>query len=318
MDTHTTTAINTLLREQLGHITRDQLDRAGMPRSTLRRREERGELIRVGRRTWRAASAPASSDGRIVAACLDTGGVASHWTAAMIHGLVMARLLIDVTVPRSRSRSLWLPPAARASVRLHSTTSLPPADITVVRGILTTSVARTLMMVGALVPHELTQEQLAEMLARACEIGRASERWLFWLLEQRREHGRNGTIAFEEALASRVQLGPTESWLERETLRVIAEAGLPLPRVQQRVDRRGRFVGRVDMRYDEWPVVIESLGYAHHRSRADLERDTRRVNEMQLAGLTVLQFSYDQVVRDPGSVQDNVAEAIGFAHRRAA
>src|SRR5690606_30991491 len=130
-----------------------------------------------------------------------------------------------------------------------------------------------------------------------CERGQVSERWVLWLLERRRVQGRDGTIAFEEAIATRVQLGPTESWLERETLRIIDEAGLPLPRVQRRVERRGRFVGRVDFRYDDAPIVIESLGYASHRSRADMERDTRRVNALTLAGNTVLQFGYDQIVR---------------------
>jgi very-short-patch-repair endonuclease len=215
-------------------------------------------------------------------------------------------------------RSVWVPPLLEPGVRIHTSTDLPIGDIVQVRGVPATSVARTLMGLAALVPRELDQGDLAELLAHACEEGLASERWLFWLLERRRGRGRIGTIAFEEALAARVRLGPTESWLERETLRIIEEAGLPLPRVQQRVERKGRFVGRVDFRYDRWPVVVESLGYARHRSRADLERDTRRANLLQLAGLTVLQHSYDQVVRDPGSVVADIADALGLSLTRAA
>jgi len=316
MDPTTTATITGLMRRQHGHVSRDQLLRAGMPRSTIRRRQHRGDLVRVGRRTWRAASTPASAEGRVLAMCLDVDGIASHWTAAGLHGLVPLRPVVDVTV--ARRRSVWIPPEVAAGVRIHTSTDLPPGDITSVGGVPTTSVARTLMALGALVPRELEQRDLAELLSQACDGGLATERWLFWLLEQRRRRGRIGTIAFEEALAARVRLGPTESWLERETLRILEEAGLPLPRVQQRVERKGRFVGRVDLRYDQWPVVIESLGYATHRSRSDMERDTRRVNALQLAGLTVLQFSYDQVVRDPVSVVTDVAEAIGLAVPRAA
>jgi very-short-patch-repair endonuclease len=316
MDTQTSSAIAQLMSRQHGHITRDQLLRAGMPRSTIRRREQRGELVRVGGRTWRAASSPASADGQLLAACLDLDAVCSHWTAAALYRLVAFRALIDLTVPRLRS--VWVPHEVEPDVRVHTSTDLPMGDITHVRGIPVTSVARTLMALGALVPRELEQDELAAMLAQACEEGLASERWLFWLLERRRGRGRIGTIAFEEALATRTRLGPTESWLERETLRVIAEAGLPLPRVQQRVERKARFVGRVDFRYDRWPVVIESLGYARHRSRSDLERDTRRVNALQLAGLTVLQFSYDQVVRDPRSITADIADALGIAVSQAA
>lgn len=316
MDTPTTATINRLMSQQHGHITRDQLIRSGMPRSTIRRRQDRGELVRVGRRTWRAASAPVDLDGRILAMCLDVDGTATCWTGAALHSLTPMRPVVDLVVPRRRS--VWIPPDLAPGVRIHTSTDLPLGDLTTVRGIPVTSVARTLLSLGALVPRELEQADLAELLARACESGKATERWLFWLLEQRRGRGRIGTIAFEEALAARVRLGPTESWLERETLRVLDAAGLPLPRVQQRVERKGRFVGRVDFRYDRWPVVLESLGLATHRSRADLERDTRRVNGLQLAGLTVLQFSYDQVVRDPESVAHDVADALGIALSRAA
>jgi very-short-patch-repair endonuclease len=316
MDPRTTTSIAGLMSHQHGHVTRDQLLRAGLSRSTIRRRQHRGELIRVGGRTWRVASAPSTPDGRLLAVCLDLDAVVSHWTAAALHGLVPRRPLVDVTVPRMRS--VWMPGEIEPGVRVHTSTHLPIGDIVTVGGVPAMNVARTLMALGALVPGEITQERLAELLAVACERGLASDRWLFWLLERRRGRGRIGTIAFEEALAALVRLGPTESWLERETLRILEEAGLPRPLVQQRVERKGRFVGRVDFRFDGWPVVLESLGYATHRSRADMERDTRRVNGLQLAGLTVLQFSYDQVVRDPASVASDVADALGLVVRRAA
>jgi very-short-patch-repair endonuclease len=197
-------------------------------------------------------------------------------------------------------------------VIVHSSTDVPPGDIILVRSVPAFNVARTLMSLGALVPRHLTQEELAAMVTDACERGLASERWLFWMLEQRRTPGRDGVIAFEEALAARMQLGPTESWLERTVLHILDEAGLPRPRVQRRVERRGRFVGRVDLAYDHAPLVMEALGYRHHRTRADLERDTRRANQLQLAGRRVLQWGYDQIVRDPASIAADVGEALGL------
>lgn len=310
MSTNIDLTIASLAADQKGIVTRDQLLRAGLSRSTIWRRTSSGTLIPNGDRTFRVPSTPDTHDGAILAACLDVDGVASHRTAGWLHGLVERPTAIHVCVPRLH-RS-WPPPPARPGVVVHSSTDLPVSDITLVRGLPVFSVARTLMSLGALVPGEITQEELAELLALACERGQASERWLFWLLERRRIHGRTGTIAFEEALAAQVELGPTESWLERETLRIIDEAGLPMPRVQRRVERRGRFVGRVDLRYDVAPVVVEVLGYAHHRSRADLERDTRRANALTLAGNTVLQFGYDQVVRDPHSVVADIADALGI------
>jgi very-short-patch-repair endonuclease len=316
MSTDTDLAIASLAAGQQGLLTRDQLLRTGLDRSTIWRRSTSGALVAVGNRTFRLPSAPTSLDVAVLAACLELDGVASHRTAAWLHGLIERPPDIEVCVQRLH-RS-WPPPTPPPGVVVHSSTDLPVGDITQVGGVPVTSVARTLMSLGALVPGEITQERLAELLAVACERGQASERWLFWLLERRRIQGRIGTIAFEEALATRVELGPTESWLERETLRTIGDAGLPRPRVQRRVERRGRFVGRVDFRYDVAPVVIEVLGYASHRSRADLERDTRRANALTLAGQRVLQFGYDQIVRDPSSVVSDIADALGIGRAAAA
>ncbi|HEX7135206.1 MAG TPA: type IV toxin-antitoxin system AbiEi family antitoxin domain-containing protein [Iamia sp.] len=310
MDTDTRSTIASLASRQMGLITRDQMLRAGVSRSAIWRQSRAGHLLPAGRTTFRLPAVARSPDADVLAACLDHDGVASHRTAAWLHGLRERPPDVEVTVPRMGRR--WPSPIAPTGVVVHSSTDLPVGDIILVRDIPTTTVARTLLGLGALVPRHIAQEELAEIMAEACERGPASERWLFWLLERRRIQGRAGVIAFEEALAARVRLGPTESWLERETLRIIEEAGLPLPRVQRRVERRGRFVGRVDLRYDRRPVVIEALGYAHHRSRADLERDTRRANALQLAGNQVLQFSYDQVVRDPTSVTADIAEALGI------
>lgn len=302
--------IASLAAGQMGLVTRHQLLRAGVSRSTIWRRTRAGTLVPAGNRTFRLPSATDSHEAAVLAACLDLDGVASHRTAAWLHGLLDRPPQIDVCVPRLHSS--WHAPLAPPGTAVHSSTDLPLGDIAEVRGVPVFSVARTLMSLGALVPAELTQEALAELLALACERGQASERWLFWLLERRRIQGRTGTVAFEEALATRVELGPTESWLEREALRIIDGAGLPRPRVQRRVERRGRFVGRVDLSFEPLaPVVVEVLGYAHHRSAADLERDTRRVNALTLAGKTVLQFGYDQVVRDPASVTADIAEALG-------
>lgn len=247
--------------------------------------------------------------------------MAWQWAAAWLHGFVAHLRCVDVLT--ARRRSPWVPSvyelaSGRPGVRLHTTTDLPRSDIVVVQGVPATSVARTLLGLAALVPRELSQERLTEMLVKACEDGRAGDAWLMWLLDRRRISGRDGVVAFEEALATRLGLGPTESWLERAFVHLIVDAGLPRPQVQRRVERRGRFVGRVDFGFQGSDVVAEALGYAHHRSRADLDRDTRRANALQLAGHRVLQFGYGQIVDDPRSVVGDVADALGVRLRPAA
>jgi very-short-patch-repair endonuclease len=77
-------------------------------------------------------------------------------------------------------------------------------------------------------------------------------------------------------------------------------------------------VGRVDLLYEAEGVVIEALGHTFHRSREALARDARRVNELQLAGYRVLQFSFDQVTCDPRSIPRTVRAALAAPGRRAA
>lgn len=299
-----------LARGQYGHLSRAQLRDAGVSPSTVFRRVRQGLLVPAGHSTFRLAGVAPTAHGRVAAACLDTGGVASHWTAAWLHGLLTRLIRMDVTV--RRRRSVWEPDGA---VRVHTSTNLPADDVLVVDGIRTTSVARTLMMLGALVPDELTDERLYELVSEALERRLATEPWLWWTLSQRRCRGRDGVIAFEDALARRARLGPTESWLEREVLRLLDGAGLPLPRLQRVVRRQGRLAARVDFSYDAEGIVVEALGYAYHRGREALRRDTERANELALQGLTVLQLTWDQVTCDPASVPRTVGRALRAAGR---
>ncbi len=316
MGTTTDITIATLAARQIGHVTRSQLLEAGLSPAAVWRRSRAGLLVPVGSRTFRLASAPTSPEGAVLAACLDLGAVASHRTAGWLHGWLPHPGLVEVTVPRSAGRRSG--DMAPPGVVLHTSTALPRSDLVTVRGVPTLGVARSLLSLGALVPGPMTQEQLAEVMATACESGQAREKWLFWLLESRRIQGRDGVVAFEEALAARVRLGPTESWLEREVLRIIEAAGLELPRVQRRVARRGRFVARVDFAYPGRAVAMEALGHRHHRTREQTERDTRRANRLQHAGLKVFQWTYGQVVDDPGSVVADVAAILGVSLPHAA
>ncbi len=203
-------------------------------------------------------------------------------------------------------------------VRVHSSTNLPKDDIVLVGAIPTTSVARTALGLAALVPADLTHARLAGIIGKLVDEGLATDAWLWWLLTQRRCRGRNGVIELETVLSERAELGPTESWLERELARIIEAAELPLPRTQRRIRRRGRFVARVDFLYDDERVVIEALGYAHHRTQAQMAADLARANELQLQGYVVLQFSFEQVVSSPSWVVGTIRRALENRTKQAA
>ncbi len=310
MDPHIERAVAERARTQLGLITISQATALGLQRRTFHRRVASGLWVPVGRRTFRLAGAPEGPQVDVLAACLDLDAVASHRTAAWLHDLVPWSGVIDVSVPKGRTIVGIQDPAG---LRIHTTTNLPPDDVTGAGPIPTTSVARTLMGLAALDPDEVPHRQLVDVVESAVQRGLASDRWLWWLLERRRCRGRNGVTRFEDVLSERAALGPTESWLERAVLRIVDDAGLPRPVVQRRIRRRGHFVARVDLAYDPGLIAIEALGYRYHASREQQSRDAARAAELQLLGWDVYQITYDQVVHRPLWVADVIRTALASA-----
>lgn len=291
---------------QLGLFTTTQARDAGMSRKVLRHRLTHGSLRLVGNQVlWPADLPPSTPHLRVMAACLDVDGVASHRTAAWLHGCADVGRLAPIEVMARRGGRTRTTPLAR----VHLTTSLDPEDVLLVGGVPTTSVARTLLGVASLVPDEVGRGDLVGAVEAAVRDRQASDRWLWWLLEERRCRGRNGVRALESVLAERARLGPTESWLERETLRVLGAAGLPLPHVQCVIRQRGAFVTRVDFAYPDQRVLMEVEGKVH---AADAQRaiDAHQRNVGQLLGHTVLTYTYDQVVRTPQVMVEEVRCAL--------
>ena len=56
---------------------------------------------------------------------------------------------------------------------------------------------------------------------------------------------------------------------------------------------------RVDCRFPGTNIVVELLGYRFHRTKAQLARDTERLNALILRGFAPFQFTYEQVVSFP-------------------
>lgn len=304
-------AVASVAAQQHGLVTRAQLLDAGLARGTIWRWAQRGALVAVGARTFRLATAVVDEHSEVLASCLDRDGTASHLTAAWLHTIAPRPDHIDITITKGRSmRDVRSDPSR---LRVHSSTNLPPEDIVVVDGIPTTSLARTLLGIGALVPTEVSQDHLVDVVAEVVESGRGSLSWLQWLLDERRCRGRNGVAALEVALDARVRVGPTESWLEREMLRLLDIAGLARPSLQQRVARTSGRPARVDFLYSRERVVLEVLGYRFHRTPEQLDADTMRANELQIQGNVVLQVTARRLRDSPQSAVDIVAAALARA-----
>lgn len=302
--------INDHAEGQRGLITRADLRRLDVTRHQRARLERDGTLVLVGSTVYRVGGTVLDDRARLLAGCLDTGGLVSYRSGAWLAGIGGFRpgakpdVLVEGSGASYESRS----------ARVHTTTSLPPDDRYDIDGIACTSVARTLLGLAALVPQvPLVQVQNAVDDAVRQRLG--TDAWFWSRLERLRCRGRRGVTTFEGVLSARVD-GQTESWLEREFLRILRFAGAPLPRCQARIQARGAFVARVDFLYEDARVVVEVTGAVAHGSQQQRAADARRRNDLARLGYFVLEFTYEQVVGDPERV---VADILGaLAERRAA
>jgi hypothetical protein len=91
-----------------------------------------------------------------------------------------------------------------------------------------------------------------------------------------------------------------ESPMETRLRLIAVLGGLPEPLVQYDVfDRDGRLVARLDLAYPKRRLALEYDG-DHHRERDTFRRDAVRLNRLTLLGWTVLRFTADDVLRNPG------------------
>jgi very-short-patch-repair endonuclease len=294
-----------IAQAQRGLVTRADLASVAATRNQRARLLAEGTLTGIGRRSYLVGGASPDPLRDALLASLDNGGPVSHRSAVALHRIpgISGPPLPDVLVLRRGK------PDGSAVATVHTTTWLPADDITTVDGISCTSVARSLFNLAGLIP-EVSAEIVRGAVDDAIRLGKASDAWLWWRLEKLRCRGRNGVSNLEAILVQRGGGEVTESWLEREFLRVLREAGLPIPRCQRRIRAAGAFVARVDFLYDELGIVIEVTGAKGHSSREQRAQDATRRNRLGMQGLLVLEFTFEQVVGDRSAVAEEVWRAI--------
>jgi predicted transcriptional regulator of viral defense system len=174
--------ISALAARQHGVVSRPQLDAIGLGPDAIDGRLERGLLHSVHRGVYAVGHSRLTREGRYMAALLACGRKAalSHRSAAARWGITRYSGRIEVTVPSTRRRSH--PFIARRS-------SLQPDEVTEERGIPTTTVARTLIDLGAVFNHAQLERAIRE--AEYLRLFDLTE--LTRLLD--RHKGRSGTAA---------------------------------------------------------------------------------------------------------------------------
>lgn len=284
-----------------GVVTRDELiDRLGFGAATISRRVASGLLrpVRRGVYVVVAIEGPFSGVAALVRGVEHS--VASHHSAAAIHGMAITARTPTVSVPHGGN-------VVVAGCRIAQTRFLPDADRCVIDGIVTTSLARTLCdLAPDLRTGHLRQVVQEQTLARrptmpalmACHLALV-------------RRGRTGTTAMRALLGD---LTDDEPYPASHLERLVAD-GLATRRVH---GIRRQFAppwydgveGIVDFADPTGRTIIEADGRAWHTLDRHAARDRARNRAALVNGWIVLRVGWAELTERTDATFDEIIDII--------
>lgn len=284
---HVDTRIARLCAAEEGIVTRQQLLASGVTDDQIRERHERRLLREVHQGVYRHAASAFTESSRLLAACRAAGptAVVSHRSAARLRGLRgVPPSSPEITVVGSR-----LP--LRSGLILHRTNALEPVDVTTVDGVPATTVARTLLDLGAVLPFELVQQAAQDALIRHLVV----DADLLSVLERIGGRGRRGTASLRAVIVAGTPPEELESRLELDLFGLIVRSGVPSPELQYEAEVAGGRRVRLDFAWPARKIAVEADGVRWHGTTKDLEHHRSRVRAITAAGWAHYAYGWDGV-----------------------
>jgi very-short-patch-repair endonuclease len=240
--------------------------------------------------------------GRLVAAvfALGTGAAASHRSAAALHGLRPYDGWPEVTAP-PRARS-------RPRMRVHRAI-LQPDELTCVRGIRVTTVARTLVDLGAVLDGAAVEKALRQSeflgLFDLAEVSRVLERY----------PRRRGTARLRTAIAAAADSEVrTRSDLEDRFRTLVFDARLPTPELNGTVEL-GAITIEADAVWRDAKLIVELDSRQAHLTLHGFETDRERDRYAALAGWTVVRITWRQLSEQPARIARDLRALLARGRR---
>jgi predicted transcriptional regulator of viral defense system len=289
---------------QHGVIALHQLLGFGLSARAVSHRVAAGRLYRIHRGVYSLVPRELlKREGLYMAAVLACrpGAVLSHRSAARLHGLRnYDHQRIEVTVPRRSTRT-------HSGVTVHRSTTLTPADITVVNGIPTTTIPRTLFDLAEL----FTARQLERAFDQA-DIMQALD--LNEIRDQlaRNPHRRAAKAVIHLLNTHYIGSTPTENEFEDAFLALTRSLKLPDPMPQFYIDPGdGEPPIRADFAWPDRKVVVETDGRRTHGTNHAFEADRRRDQRLTAAGWTVIRTTWRQLTQRPHELKPILLKLLG-------
>ena len=289
-------AVAKLAGSRAGAFTRDEVADLGGDRHLVARRVAAGTWEDRGARLLTLAGHPHGHDQRRWLGLLAASpSHLSHEAAAELVQLnAVLRGLVVVSVARGRHPEC-------GGVTYHQLDDVLPHHRTEVEGFPTTTVARTLVDLAAVVGTRRLADAVEDALVR--RMSSMSE--LAAVLADVRRPGKPGVRRLVDVLAERDGRPPADSALERllheaarrAGVRVVAQAPLPT---------RGFLVGLVDLAVQESKLILEADGRRWHAREQAMARDRQRDREAARRGWLTLRFVHADLTHDLVGCADDI------------
>ena len=283
---------------QHGLIALPQLVDLGLSPRAVSDRVAAGRLHRIHRGVFAVGHPLLSPQGGWMAAVLRAGaGAALSPQAAGAHrGLRAWRGLPTVTTPRRRRPS--------AVIRFH-TAVLPPDEVTVLDGIPTTTVPRTIFDLASI----LDRRGLEQVIREAEVRGLSDPLSLPDLLA--RHPGRRGAANLQDVLADLdVGAGITRAELEARFSRFCDDFGIDPPERNGALTVAGRTI-LPDCLWRRARLIAELDGHGVHSRPVQIDADKERDRELMLAGWRVTRITWRHLVKRPEKLAADLRRQLG-------
>jgi len=290
------------MARQYGLVTRSQAIDSGLTRHQIEGPIRRGEWVIVEPSVYRHATVTSSWHSTLLAACLASGGLASHRCAASLWGIDgYQEPKIEIVLPKTSGYR-------NASHLVHRTTQWDRIDQVWRAGIPCTGIERSILDLGAvltirrleLAAESALRQQLLEWIdLRSCLIRHSRK-------------GRNGCGRLRLLLEARHgdEPLPLSAWsnLVRD---IIVDAGLPRPELEWDVlDSDARIITSLDLAWPDRLLAIELDSIRWHLNRKSFEKDRQKRNRARLAGWMIHELTWSTSVNDRSALVSFVKSAI--------
>jgi very-short-patch-repair endonuclease len=293
---------------QHGVVSRSQLIRAGIPRTSIDR-QIGSALFPLFPSVYAVGRPTITQDGLWAAGVLCGGGDAAigYRSAAALWGFLRRRPAVDIIRPRHRMncRALVDIEGSRSMIPLNArrTRSLPAHHVREVRGIPVTSVSRTLLDLASV----LGPKSLERAFLEADRLGLIRDEELMEIVG--RANGHRGAGNLLRLVEGRIpDLANLRSVLEGMFLALCRDESIERPETNVMI---GPF--EVDCVWRAQRLVVELDGYEFHRGLEKLERDADRMSELRAQGWSTMRLTWRMVAKKPELVAARVKGALGSA-----